>query len=83
MTQASTIDEQVIALLQVHAGDGVEISPDTNIIADTKMDSVAVMDFVMELEDHLDITIPLNRLADVVTVEDLLAAVRQLRGQQE
>lgn len=73
-----TIDEQVITLLKSHAGAEAEISPATNIIADTKMDSVAVMDFVMELEDELDITIPLNRLADVTTVEELLSAVRDL-----
>ncbi|MEM0942610.1 MAG: acyl carrier protein [Pseudomonadota bacterium] len=80
MAAADNIDEQVMTLLKAHAGPEAEISPGTNIIADTKMDSVAVMDFVMELEDELDITIPLNRLADVTTVEDLLSAVRDLNA---
>lgn len=76
MTDGRSIDDQVTTLLNAHVGDGVEVTMETKIVGDTKMDSVAVMDFVMELEDQLDITIPLNRLADVTTVEDLLAAVK-------
>ena len=79
MSETGSIEEDVIGLLRAHIGEDVEILPETKIIGDTKMDSVAVMDFVLELEDHFDITIPLNRLADVTTVRDLLAAVRELR----
>lgn len=81
MTNVQDSDAEVIALLKAHVGDGVEITPNTKIIGDTKMDSVAVMDFVLELEDHFDITIPLNRLADVTTVADLLDAVKTLRSE--
>ncbi len=83
MTELKDIDAEVIALLENHVGEGVDVTPTTRIVGDTKMDSVAVMDFVMELEDHLDITIPLNRLADVTTVEDLLVAVRPLAGERQ
>jgi acyl carrier protein len=34
------------------------------------------MDFVMELEDEFDITIPLDQIAEVRTVGDLANAVR-------
>lgn len=78
MTTGTDIDTEVMNLLRGHVSEGVEITLQTKIVGDTKMDSVAVMDFVMELEDHLDITIPLNRLADVTTVEDLIVAVRPL-----
>ncbi|MEM8792431.1 MAG: acyl carrier protein [Pseudomonadota bacterium] len=82
MTETMDIEKNVISLLKSHVGEGVEVTLDTNIIGDTKLDSVAVMDFVMELEDELDITIPLNRLADVKTVSDLLAAIKALRSDQ-
>jgi acyl carrier protein len=36
------------------------------------------MDFVMELEDEFDISIPLDQIADVRTVGDLADAVRRL-----
>jgi acyl carrier protein len=36
------------------------------------------MDFVMDIEDHFDISIPLDRVAEVETVEDLSRAVDEL-----
>jgi acyl carrier protein len=36
------------------------------------------MDLVMDIEDHFDISIPLDRIADVETVEDLGRAVEAL-----
>lgn len=78
MTQSTDIRESVLTLLASHAGDEVELTDDTRIMADTKLDSVAVMDFVLDLEDHFDITIPLNRLAEITTVRELIAAVQKL-----
>ena len=56
------------------------MSRETSIVADTGLDSVSVMDFVLELEDEFDINIPLDRIAEVKTVADLAAAVRELGG---
>ena len=78
MTQSTDIRESVLTLLASHAGSDVELTDDTRIMADTKLDSVAVMDFVLDLEDHFDITIPLNRLAEITTVRELIAAVQKL-----
>ncbi|EGX99678.1 MULTISPECIES: acyl carrier protein [Nitrospirillum] len=58
----------------------VELSDDTNITEGLGLDSVAVMDFVMEIEDALDISIPLDRIAEVKTVGDLVAAAQDLKG---
>ena len=58
----------------------VELSDDTNIANDLGLDSVAVMDFVMEVEDRLDITVPLDRIAEVETLGDLVTAIRGLKG---
>ncbi|ASG24463.1 acyl carrier protein [Nitrospirillum viridazoti] len=58
----------------------VELSDDTNITEGLGLDSVAVMDFVMEIEDALDISIPLDRIAEVKTVGDLIATARDLKG---
>ncbi|MEA1648077.1 acyl carrier protein [Nitrospirillum sp. BR 11164] len=58
----------------------VELSDDTNITEGLGLDSVAVMDFVMEIEDALDISIPLDRIAEVKTIGDLIATARDLKG---
>ncbi len=58
----------------------VELSDQTNIINDLGFDSVAVMDFVMEIEDHLDISVPLDKMTEVETLGDLILAVYSLKG---
>lgn len=58
----------------------VELSDQTNIVNDLGLDSVAVMDFVMEIEDRLDISVPLDRIAEIETLGDLVATVRTLKG---
>ena len=54
---------------------GVELKADTDISADLNIDSVTVMDFVMEVEDHYDIEIPLNVLSETRTIDDLAGVV--------
>ncbi|HEY7765955.1 MAG TPA: phosphopantetheine-binding protein [Aestuariivirgaceae bacterium] len=55
---------------------GVELKPETDISADLSIDSVTVMDFVMEVEDHFDIEIPLNILSETRTMNDLVTVVQ-------
>jgi acyl carrier protein len=56
-----------------------EISDQTHIIDDLGLDSVAVMDFVMEIEDRLDVSIPLDKIAEIATLGDLVATVSSLK----
>ena len=58
----------------------IELSDQTNIVRDLGLDSVAVMDFVMEIEDRLDISVPLDRIAEVENIGDLVSTVRDLKG---
>lgn len=81
MDGAVDIETQVIEMLSNHVEKGTELTGSTRIMADTNMDSVAVMDFVLDLEDAFDITIPLNRLAEITTVDELVAAVKTLSNQ--
>lgn len=71
------IEDRVLTLLAGHVRNGVAPDGSTDIMADTGMDSVAVMDFVLDLEEAFDITIPLDRLSDVRSVADI---VREVRG---
>ena len=45
------------------------ITGETVIAKDLTIDSLAVMDMVMELEDRFDISIPLNVIAEIHTVD--------------
>jgi acyl carrier protein len=58
----------------------IEITGATSLTSDLTLDSFQVMEFLLEIEDELDVAIDMNRLADVHTVSDLAAVVaRQAR----
>lgn len=63
-------------LLQPFNADGIVLKPETDISADLNIDSVSVMDFVMEVEDKYDIDIPLNVLSETRTMNDLIKVVQ-------
>jgi acyl carrier protein len=71
--EIATVFEQVL-------GHPVQISDRTDIVEDLGLDSLGVMNFVMAIEDFYDISIPLDRIAQVQTVGDLIHAVEQLRS---
>ncbi len=74
---------EVVELVQTTLQPSIAIRPETKIAVDLGLDSVAVMDFVMELEDRFDISIPLDRIAEIETIADLVTAVDELKGLAE
>jgi acyl carrier protein len=69
----------IFDMLRAALPNATEISDQTHIVDDLGLDSVAVMDFVMEIEDRLDVSIPLNKIAEIETLGDLIATVRSLK----
>ncbi|HLF21463.1 MAG TPA: phosphopantetheine-binding protein [Aestuariivirga sp.] len=68
-------------LLQAFNHNKIELAGTTDISTDLNIDSVSVMDFVMEVEDHFDIDIPLNVLSETRTIDDLTGVVgERLKG---
>ena len=53
----------------------IEITATTDISRDLNMDSLAVMDLLMELEDKFDVSIPLNMVPEISTVGQLAQTV--------
>ena len=54
------------------------LSENTALVADIGLSSLEVMEFIEKIEDHFDISIPLNILPDVHTIGDLARKVRDL-----
>lgn len=75
-----TSDDEIFAalcrLIQPFNSEDVKLTRTTDIAADLNIDSVSVMDFVMEVEDEFDIDIPLNVLGETRTLNDLLEVVK-------
>ena len=55
------------------------IRADTDIARDLNLDSLAIMDLMMELEEKFDVSIPLNLVPEIRTVADLAATIDQIR----
>ena len=77
--QASEIREIIFSTLRGALPQLRPLSDETHIIEDLGLDSVAVMDFVMEIEDKLDVSVPLDKIAEVETLGDLVATVQRLK----
>jgi acyl carrier protein len=54
------------------------ITMNSGIMSDLEVDSTAVFDLIMGLEDHYDISIPMEMVSDIKTVGELVSAVREL-----
>lgn len=76
----STIRNDIAAALRETTGRALSFTDQTNITTDLDLDSLAVMNFVMALEDRYDISIPLDRIAEVRTIGDLIVVVEALRA---
>jgi len=51
------------------------ITPNSNMVTELQLDSFQVMEFMLEVEDHFDIAIDLERLSNTQTIGDLAAVV--------
>jgi acyl carrier protein len=54
------------------------ISGDTVISDGTTVDSLTIMDMVMELEDRFDVSIPMNLVAEIRTINELADTIIRL-----
>lgn len=76
-----SITAELLGLLSVYNKDNIALTPQTNLTSELNIDSVEVMNLIMEVEDRFNISIPINLVADVQTVEDLARLVgKQLAG---
>jgi acyl carrier protein len=77
MTRYDQIYRELSELLRPFAGKGQVVSPASLLVEELGVDSVQAMEFLMDLEDRLDTTIPMNILPEVRTVDDLVRAIER------
>ena len=78
MSSSQTTFDQIATLIVPYNTKGVAVAPESTFASDLEWDSLTVMDFVADMEDHFDIIIPLNMLPDLETVGQVAAAVDKL-----
>jgi acyl carrier protein len=72
------IVQLIVQELTPYAKADETIEAGTDLTKDLGLDSVNVMEMMLEIEDRFDIAVPVNRLADVHTVDDLARAIQAL-----
>lgn len=78
MTHYEAILPQLYEILQPFAQDGQTLSESTELVADLDLDSMKVMEILLEVEERFDISIPLNVIPDVRTIRDFARQIEQL-----
>ena len=76
MTTETEIISEICALLTPHNKAGVALTVNTDIPAELNIDSVGVLDFIMDVEDKFDIEIPMNVVSETHTIGDLVRVVQ-------
>lgn len=82
MAQSSDeIFAQVQELISPFNAKGVALERGTRFGADLELDSLTVMDLLAAIEDHFDVTVPLNMLPDLETVGQISDAIQNIIDQ--
>ena len=68
MQSKEEILDQLFKLIRPYSEQSIALSEQTRIMDDVGLDSMKVMELVMQVEDHFDVSVPLNILPDVTTI---------------
>ena len=75
---ADRVELVVREALKVAVPDIGIVDGSTHLASELGLDSAQVMDMIMEIEDHLDISIPVATIAEARTLDQLCDSVRRV-----
>ena len=83
MPDYEKIVAQLIKMIKAYAPDGLKIAEDTSLTSDLEFDSLKIMNLMEDIEDHYDISIPLNVLSEIRTVKDFALQLQRIIGNDQ
>ena len=78
MQSKEAILDQLYVLIRPYAREPIELCAETGLINEVGLDSVKIMELMTQIEDHFDISVPLNILPSVNSLGDLAEQLQQL-----
>jgi acyl carrier protein len=78
MQDYETVLEKIYELLDPLVEEDIELREESDFVADLGFDSLKVMKLLEKVEDHYDISIPLNILPDIQTIKDFVLELQRL-----
>ena len=82
VTPGVDVMHEICRQLAPYQAEEKPITGQTVIYNDLSIDSLAVMDIIMELEDRFDVFIPINTVAEIHTVDELADAILRLQARR-
>ncbi len=85
MSDYSEILEQLNGLLKpyINADSDIVLTENSDLMADLGLNSVKVMDLLLNIEDDFDVSIPLSELPDVRTVKDFALLLQKMTKESQ
>lgn len=80
MSEIDSVVKQLVSLLSSIVDGRRTVDATTALIADLALESIQVIEYLCDVEDHFDLVIDEDSLADVRTVGDLAAVIVSLRN---
>jgi acyl carrier protein len=78
MVDGDRVEKVVREALKLAAPDIGVVEGNTHLAGELGLDSAQVMDMIMEIEDRLDISIPVASIAEAYTLDQLCDSVRKV-----
>lgn len=73
MTSHQEYADRLITLVNQLLGTETKLTGDSDLVDDVGLSSVQIMELIENVEDEFEIAFPLNDLADVRTLNDLVS----------
>jgi acyl carrier protein len=70
--------ERIFEILKPFAKQGIILNKESELVTELCLTSLQVMELIEQIEDHFDISIPLNILPDIRTVHDLALQLEKI-----
>jgi acyl carrier protein len=80
-TGSDRFEQDTIDILKRISRRPIEPTVTSELLADLGFDSLQVLELVGELEDHFNVSIPLNDLTHIRTVSQVVAEIRTLAAE--
>lgn len=78
--EENAVRGEVVVILRKFTNEELDITDNSHIMRDLDLDSVKVMELMMEIEDHFNISVPLNTLPNIQTVNELVLEIIKLKS---
>jgi len=83
MVKYENVLVDTLSVLKKFTKDRAEIGEDTDLEKQLNLDSLQIMELLLEAEDYFDIPIPVSILSEVRTVKDLVMQIEKLTTGEE